>query len=311
AGSDKFVPFDLSFRWPRTLTLTANGKKLDEHEDGESRTGKWSSDGVLPSAQFSLGGIGWGDVAARGYYRDQWIQEALSAYRTLISEDSAQPARLAAQLESYRRKLTSAWGENETLDSVGPLALGYRLHSSKSPRGFAQLTIPKASWVMHMLRMMLREPAKNSDERFERLLQALAKNYRERAVTTADFQREVEAVMTPEMDLEGTRKTPGRPGAMDWFFDEWVRGTGIPKYSVEFDVKPAGERFLVRGKLKQGGVPPSFIVPVPLYAPRATGGAPVLLGTVITSGAETPFQFTVRVAPRKLLIDPNQTLLCE
>ena len=50
-------------------------------------------------------------------------------------------------------------------------------------------------------------------------------------------------------------QTPGRPGAMDWFFDEWVRDSGIPKYFVEFDVKPAGERFVVRGKLKQNGGP--------------------------------------------------------
>src|SRR5256886_3361169 len=33
--------------------------------------------------------------------------------------------------------------------------------------------------------------------------------------------------MTPAMALEGGR-------SMDWFFDEWVRGTGIPHYRVEF-----------------------------------------------------------------------------
>src|SRR5438445_10110278 len=39
------------------------------------------------------------------------------------------------------------------------------------------------------------------------------------------------------------------------FFDQWVRSTGIPRYSVEFTVRPQANGFLVRGTLKQSGVP--------------------------------------------------------
>ena len=39
--------------------------------------------------------------------------------------------------------------------------------------------------------------------------------------------------MTPAMDLEGTH-------SMAWFFDEWVRGTGIPQYSVDLKTAPDG-----------------------------------------------------------------------
>ncbi len=335
AGSDHFAPFEVSFRWPKRTALEVAGKKLGESDDGEWRRGKWTSDGPIQSARFSLGGQWSGDAVGGSNYRDQWIQEGLANYRALMADEVKQPGQLAAQLENYRRALSAAWGENETLDSIGPLALGYRLHSSKSPRGAARLVTPKATWVIHMLRMMLREPEASSgeprgamprarrpaaakapepasepDERFTNFLQSLTANYRHRALTTADLQREVEKVMPSEMDLEGTRKTAGRPGALDWFFDEWVRGTGIPKYSVQFDVKPQGDRFIVRGKLKQSGVPTSFIAPVPIYAPRAAGGKPVLLGNIVTNGAETPFQFTVRAAPKKLLIDANLKLLC-
>ncbi|MBI1750028.1 MAG: hypothetical protein HYR59_05130 [Acidobacteria bacterium] len=269
----------------------------------------------------------WGGAVGWSSYRDQWIQEGLANYLALMFAEDKRPGELAAWLETYRSELsTKEGGAEETPGEMGPLALGYRLRSSKSPRAYAQLVYPKSAWVFHMLRMMLRESgaaetkkpgasktpkaAKDPDAHFAQLLQALLANYRHRALSTADLQREVEKVMTPEMDLEGSKKTPGRPGAMDWFFDQWVRGTGIPKYSVEFDVKPAGERFIVRGKLRQSGVPVSFIAPVPIYEPRAPGGKPVLLGTVVTNGEETPFQFTVRTAPKKLLIDPNRTLLC-
>ncbi len=469
-GAGHFVPFELSFRWPRRLMLVATGKKLEEREEGEWRTGKWKSEGPIPVAGFNLGdyvsgrvetdtwkidlyanqlleqavldgfnkpvvegpvrlrsgvplppriiwpdpppiptalmssigkrlaeairfnekrmgpfpferlavaqipgsfgqgwpgllylstlsfltptdqrraGIGrqtqdqfselvpihelahqwWGNVVGWGSYRDQWIQEGLASYLALMFAESRQPGELTAWLEVYRSELTHREGNGETPDEIGPLALGYRLRSSKSPGGYALVVYPKAAWAFHMLRMMLRqfgappvarkagatkspEISREPDERFEKLLQALLASYRHRALTTADLQREVEKVMTPEMDLEGSKKTAGRPGGMDWFFDEWVRGTGIPKYTVEFTVKPAGEKFIVRGKLKQSGVPASFITPVPIYEPRVLGGKPVLLGTVVTNGEETPFQFTVRTAPKKLLIDPNLTLLC-
>jgi hypothetical protein len=96
---------------------------------------------------------------------------------------------------------------------------------------------------------------------------------------------------------------------MEWFFDEWVRSTGIPRYSVEFTARPQGKGFLVRGTLKQSGVPGNFLAAVPLYAARA-GGKTVPLGTLATSGERTPFQFFSSVQPRRLVIDPQLTVLC-
>ena len=96
---------------------------------------------------------------------------------------------------------------------------------------------------------------------------------------------------------------------MDWFFEQFVRSTGIPAYEVEFTVRPGPKGFLVRGKLTQKNVPDDFVLRVPVYG-QAQGGKPVLLGHVITSGEETPFQFVSAASPKKLLIDPQMTLLC-
>ena len=54
-GAGNFVPFELSFRWPRRLTLVATGKKLEEREEGEWRSGKWKSEAPIPVAGFNLG----------------------------------------------------------------------------------------------------------------------------------------------------------------------------------------------------------------------------------------------------------------
>jgi hypothetical protein len=103
------------------------------------------------------------------------------------------------------------------------------------------------------------------------------------------------------MDLEGGR-------SMEWFFEEWVRGTGIPHYRVEFTAHPTEKGYQIRGKLFQTGVPRSFIASVPLYSGGAGHG--VLLGTVVAAGPETSFHFVVPIAPHKIVVDPRMTLLC-
>ncbi len=248
----------------------------------------------------------WGNLVTWENYRDQWICEGIANYLALLYADSrrTEPRALRAWLERYRTELTEKQaGQDAPADAAGPLVLGYRLRSSRAPNAYDRVVYDKGAWVFHMLRVMLRDPAgKNPDARFAGLLRSLLESHRYRSLTTEDLQRAVEKVMTPTMALEAGR-------SMDWFFDQWVRASGIPRYSVEFTVRPGAEGFVVRGKLKQSGVPETFIAAVPLYATRL-GGKPVLLGTVVTSGERTPFQFVSRVAPKRLLIDPQLTLLC-
>jgi hypothetical protein len=96
---------------------------------------------------------------------------------------------------------------------------------------------------------------------------------------------------------------------MEWFFDQWVRGTGVPHYHVEFTVHRNENGYAIRGKLFQRGVPRSFIAPVPLYANSGAGHS-ALLGVVIAAGPETSFHFTMEAPPHKIIIDPQTTLLC-
>ena len=160
-----------------------------------------------------------------------------------------------------------------------------------------------------MLREMLRQPAaagqpvsKQSDARFTALLQKLVTKYAYRALSTDDLQHEVESVMTPGMDLEGGH-------SMDWFFDEWVRGAGIPHYRVEFTAHRDDTGYSVRGKLFQTGVPRSFLASVPLYATGSSGGHS-FLGNVLAAGPETAFRFHTSSPPHRILIDSRMTLLC-
>ncbi|MBV9886403.1 MAG: hypothetical protein JO119_07645 [Acidobacteria bacterium] len=248
----------------------------------------------------------WGNIVGWDSYRDQWIDEAMANYLALLFADTRKHTdhSLRVWLTRYRDNLVAKIPDtDQTFTDIGSLELGSRLNSSKSPLGFEQVIYGKGAWVIHMLHEELRQPnAKNPDERFNALLHTLITKYSYRALSTDDLQHEVEAVMTKSMDLEGGR-------SMEWFFDQWVRGTAIPSYRVEFSVHSTDKGFLVRGKLFQNNVPHSFLAPVPLYA-GSTAGRAIYLGTVVASGPETSFHFISKTDPRKIVIDPQMTLLC-
>ena len=248
----------------------------------------------------------WGNVVGWSSYRDQWIEESVAAYLAILFADSQKnPDRtLRAWLERGRQRLISKSAtEDLSPAEVGPLSMGTRLASSKSPEAYEALIYSKGPWVIHMLREMLKQPnTAEPDARFTALLRGIIAKYSRAAFTTADFQKEVEAVMTPKMALEGGK-------SMEWFFDEFVRGAGIPHYKVQFSSRKTEKGFQVKGKLLQSGVPRAFIASVPLYATAGVGRS-VYLGTVLATGEETPFAFSAAIAPRKLIIDPKMTLLC-
>jgi hypothetical protein len=248
----------------------------------------------------------WGNVVGWSSYRDQWLNEAIATYYSLLFADSQKnPDRTAhVWLDRYRKRLiTKAPNEDLSPADIGPLTMGSRLTSSKSPFAYDVIVYSKGAWVIHMLREMLRQPnSPEPDARFTALWRTLVSKYAQAPLSTAQFQREVEAVMTPKMDLEGGH-------SMDWFFDQYVRGTGIPHYKVQFTSRRTEKGVQVRGKLLQSEVPRSFIAPVPLYL-SAGQGRSIFLGTVLAVGDETPFSFTTQTEPRKLLIDPRMTLLC-
>ena len=303
------IPGAFGQGWPGLLYLSTFSYLTDEaqYRAGLSTTGRAFFTDLVPFHEVAH--QWWGNVVGWSSYEDQWIDEAIAEYLALEFADSQknQDHPLNTWLAHYRKRLTTKMeGEDRVPADIGPVIAGRRLISSRSPDAYSVVVYAKGAWIMHMLREMLRQPGaasgKDPDARFIALLHTLVSKYARKALTTADLEREVEAVMTPRMALEGGH-------SMEWFFDEYVRGTGIPHYKVQFTSHSSEKGFQIRGKLLQDGVPRSFIAPVPIYA-TTTPGRTIFLGTVIATGDETNFTFTSAVQPHKLLIDPHMTLLC-
>ncbi len=300
------IPGTFGQGWPGLLYISTFSFLSPEaqHRAGLSSTGQEAFTDIVPYHEVAH--QWWGNVVGWSSYRDQWIDEAIANYLALLFADSRKPSQheLRVWLERYRKQLEEKIpGSDTPAGEIGALSLGNRLNSSKSPAGFEDVIYSKGSWVIHMLRTMLRQPgAKDPDAKFVALLRNISTRYAYSALSTDDLQHEVEAVMTPGMDLEGGR-------SMEWFFEQWVRGTGIPQYRVEFSTHHTDKGEVVRGRLFQTGVPRSFIASVPIYANNGSGHT-VLLGNVVAAGPETSFHFTTQVPPHKLVIDPQMTLLC-
>ncbi|MGB9466982.1 MAG: M1 family aminopeptidase [Candidatus Acidiferrum sp.] len=300
------IPGTFGQGWPGLLYISTYSFLSPEaqHRAGLSSTGQEAFTDIVPYHEVAH--QWWGNVVGWSSYRDQWIDESIANYLALLFADRRKPSEHALRvwLERYRKQLQEKIpGSDTPADEIGALPLGNRLNSSKSPAGFEDVIYSKGSWVIHMLRAMLRQPgAKDPDAKFVALLRSISTKYAYRALSADDFQHEIEGVMTPAMDLEGGR-------SMEWFFDQWVRGTGIPHYRVEFSTHHTDKGEVVHGKLFQTGVPHSFIASVPIYANNGSGRT-VLLGNVAAAGPETSFHFTTQVPPHKLVIDPQMTLLC-
>jgi hypothetical protein len=301
------IPGDFGQGWPGLVYLSTLAYLPRETQE-EVGLNKHAQDEIAELLPFhETAHQWWGNLASAASYRDAWLDEAVANYEAMMYAQSKKPNShiLTNWLNRYRADLLAvAPGTQESTDDAGPLTLGYRLVSSKTPEAYDRIVYGKGTWVIHMLREMLREPAaKSPDAKFEQMLRSVLDEHRFQTITINDLQHAAEKRMTPAMDIEGSHR-------LDWFFEEWVRDTGIPYYSVEFQARARGPEFLITGKLKQDRVPEYFTEGVPIYATRV-GAKPSYLGTVITTGPETSFHFKSAFKPAKIVIDPQNTILCK
>jgi hypothetical protein len=109
-------------------------------------------------------------------------------------------------------------------------------------------------------------------------------------------------------DLPPSLRYEGK-ASLDWYLEGWVNGTSLPRlelHSVKFSGKPNG--VVVAGVIRQTDSPETLVTSVPIYA-AVSGGPPLLLGRVFADGPETSFHLSAPAGTRKLLLDPNETIL--
>jgi aminopeptidase N len=170
------------------------------------------------------------------------------------------------------------------------------LSTAGAPDGYTEIVYNKGTWIVHMLRMLMRGEGANADAAFVAMIREFLETFEGREPSTQDFKRIAEKHMNKSMDVRGE-------GNLDWFFDQWVFGTGIPTYSLEQKTEASGNGFVIEGRIRQEGVPEGFVMPVPVF------GDGRLLGVVTVGDEEATFRFTARTRPNRVTLDPQATIL--
>lgn len=249
----------------------------------------------------------WGDLVSWSGYRDQWISEGLSNYSALMLLESHDPAKFRQVMAKFRDDLLAKNPKGVPLMDAGPVTLGLRLSSSQLPGGYEAISYGRGTWLFHMLRSMMRDAERKSDkgkqgeEPFVRALRKLREQYEGHPVSTAELMAVFESELPPALWYEGHK-------SLNWFYQSWVYGKAVPEFStrsLKYSDKQSGT--IVSGIIVQDDAPDDLVTAVPLYT--VVRGKQVFAGQVFAEGHESQFHLLLPAGARKIVIDPEQTVL--
>ena len=304
------MPGTLSQGWPGLIFLSSFSF-LNEEEKSALHMDPVEKTLVSAIVAHETAHQWWGDLVTWGDYRDQWISEGLANYSSLMLLEAADPHEFHAVMGKYRDDLLQKNKSGVALMEDGPVTLGQRLSCSQFPEGYVAISYGRGTWLFRMLRTMMRdaestrarrEPGIDAeDEPFMRALRRVRERYQGKSITTREM------LQVFQEDLPHSLRYEGR-NSLDWFYDGWVNGTAIPRFElrgVKYVEKEAGTT--ISGAILQKDAPKDLVTPVPLYGSHA--GKLVFLGRVFADGPETPFHVSAPAGTRRIVVDPNQTLL--
>ncbi len=229
--------------------------------------------------------VGW-----KGYH-DVWLSEGFAEFSgNLYVQYREGPKEFIERWRAKKQGLSRVDANNHTIESLGPISLGWRIASSETDAlAFHDLVSAKGAFVLHMLRMQLYDVRHaDPDHLFKEMMHDYCKAFDNKPASTDDFKTVVERHMTPPMDLAGTH-------TMDWFFNQYVYGTGIPRYSLKYTLEnaPEGKKHL-KGIITRSGVPDSWKDDLALYG--HSGDTSTRLGII---GATHPTENIDATLPAK------------
>jgi len=249
----------------------------------------------------------WGHQVGWATYHDQWLSEGFAEFTAALVVQQTKGLDAYNKLYENKRKQILEKGRYSSVsnDKAGPLWQGYRVASWRAPSAYQAMTYEKGAYVLHMLRMAMVDRKKpNPDQDFIDMMKDFVSTYSGKNPSTADFQAIVEKHLTPSLRLT-------TDGKLDWFFQQWVYGTTIPKFTSKVDISDAGGgKYKLSGSVTQSEVTNDFVSVLPMYLvfDKATvkiGAIPLVGNTTKDINVEIPLP----QKPRSFAINANHDVL--
>jgi len=247
-------------------------------------------------------GVGWAS------YHDQWLSEGFAEFSAgLFLQQAMGPKWQKDYLAFWERQRVRILEQNnfgESPNDAGPLWLGLRLISPRSPQAYQGVTYSKGAYVLQMLRSLMHadQGTGNRDQAFIDMMHDFMESHHDSPASTESFKVIAEKHMPKMLDLQ-------KNGRLDWFFAEWVYGTQVPRYQFKYDVQEAdGGKFKVHAEVTQSEVDDHFAMFVPIFADFGKGMG--RLGQLGIAGNSTrKVEFVLDRKPKRVALNAYKDIL--
>ena len=236
----------------------------------------------------------WGHAVGWTSYHDQWMSEGFAEFSTslYIQYVKRDTDKFIDFWEQQRKQIVEASPATKGKKpyTVGPVTQGYRLNTAKTGNVAQNLIYPKGAYILHMLRMLMYD-RKDGDAKFQAMMKDFIASHYNKDVSTEDLKRTVEKHMTAKMDVDKNKK-------MDWFFDQWVYGTEVPAYKLEYSLNGT----TLNAKITQSEVSDNFVMSVPVYVDFGKGWIPLGAATIVGNNSIDLGNINLPQAPKRVAI---------
>ena len=251
----------------------------------------------------------WGHTVGFTSYRDQWMSEGFADFSASLYLLYTQPDMNAYRdyWSTMRHRILDKNPQGVRPIDVGALTMGARLNSEKQGEDiYSKLVYSKGAYVMHMLEMMYWTP-EMKEEPLKKSMREFVNTYRGRSATTEEFKASLEKTMPPWMDIDKNK-------SLDWFFNAYVYGTELPRYTISSEFSQKEGKTFVHLKLTQSNVSDNFHMLVPVYIDLGNGSVTRLFNVPMKANQtidKTLSLGTLPAMPKRLLLNYNYDLLSD
>jgi aminopeptidase N len=247
----------------------------------------------------------WGHAVGWASYHDQWLSEGFAEFSAGLFLEKAVGKDWQKDYIAFwnhlRQRILEKNNYGVAPNDAGPLWLGLRLIAPRTASAYQDVTYAKGAYVLQMLRSMMYSP-QDQDKAFIEMMHDFVASHRDKAASTESFKEIAEKHITKSMDFQ-------RNGRLDWFFNEWVYGTQVPRYHFEYQLAPGdGGQVKLHMTITQSDVDDQFAMLVPVFADFGKGM--VRLGQIGVVGNTTrSLDALLPSQPKKVALNAYKDIL--
>jgi tetratricopeptide (TPR) repeat protein len=206
---------------------------------------------------------------------DAWMVDGMAQFASLLYfEKTLAPIDAQTHIHTALVKALGYEG-NSTIRQAGGL--------DKESPDYRALVQYRGAYLFRMLRWLM------TDENFDKLLSRYTQQFQTTPASTEAFEKLA-------TDIAG--------GDLNYFFDQWLNGTGVPEFKVTYTVFREKDGYMVQGTVKQDL--DLFKMPVELQV--LTDGEPEYARVEVVGESSEVDVKTQRKA-KNVLIDPREKIL--